>query len=149
MTNYSKIAQEIVAEFSFYDDWMDKYEHLISMGKELPPLAAQEKSDDFLVKGCQSRVWLHTSVQNNTVVFRADADALIAKGIIALLIRVFSGQPAEDIVKAETHFIDEIGLTEHLSPNRGNGLMAMIRAIKSSAAQSITVKPLNSHGRKV
>ncbi|MDC7995143.1 SufE family protein [Altibacter sp. HG106] len=126
----SKKQQEIVAEFSLFDDWMDKYQHLIEMGKTLPLIDASEKTEDKLIKGCQSKVWLHAQLNDDRVVFTADSDAVITKGIIAILIRVFSMQPPEAVVQAKTDFIDEIGLKEHLSPTRANGLVAMIKQMK-------------------
>ena len=111
---------------------MDKYQHLIEMGKTLPLISPSEKTDDKLIKGCQSKVWLHAQLTDNEVVFTADSDAVITKGIIAILIRVFSKQPPEAVVKAKTDFIDEIGLKEHLSPTRANGLVSMIKQMKLS-----------------
>ncbi len=126
----SEKQQEIVDEFSLFDDWMDKYQHLIEMGKTLPLISPSEKTDDKLIKGCQSKVWLHAQLTDNEVVFTADSDAVITKGIIAILIRVFSKQPPEAVVQAKTDFIDEIGLKEHLSPTRANGLVSMIKQMK-------------------
>ena len=116
--------QEIIDEFSIYDDWMDKYAYLIELGSGL------EGMDENLIKGCQSRVWFHADMQDGLLYFTADSDAIITKGIAGLLIRVFSGQKPADIAKADLHFIDEIGLTQHLSPTRSNGLLAMVKQIK-------------------
>ena len=127
--------QEIIEEFSLFDDWMDKYEHIIELGRELPLIDDAQKSDDKLIKGCQSRVWLNAE-QSPTghVLFTADSDAIITKGLVALMVRVLSDQPAADIAAAELHFVKEIGLHEHLSPTRSNGLLAMIKQMKLYAA---------------
>ena len=121
---------EIVEEFEFFEDWMEKYEHIIDLGKSLPLIEEQFKTDDNLIKGCQSRVWLHAQQENNTVVFTADSDAIMTKGIIALLVRTFSGQKAQEIVDADTEFINQIGLKEQLSPTRANGLLSMVKQMK-------------------
>jgi cysteine desulfuration protein SufE len=125
---------EIVEEFAMFDDWMDKYAYLIDMGKGLEPLDEEFKQDAFRVKGCQSQVWLRAWEGNDRVYFEADSDAMITKGLIALLIRVLSGQSAPAIVAADLDFLDEIGLRRHLSTNRSNGLSAMITKMKSHAA---------------
>ncbi len=125
-----KIQKELIDEFALFDDWMDKYQHLIELGKSLPLIAQASKTDDKLIKGCQSKVWLNSQMVNDDVVFTADSDAIITKGLIAILIRVFSHQSPESIVKADTNFIDEIGLKEHLSPTRANGLVSMIKQMK-------------------
>lgn len=125
--------KEIAEEFAFFDDWMDKYEHIIELGKDLPMLTEEEKTDDLLIRGCQSRVWLKASLDGEKVVFRGDSDAIITKGIISLLIRALSGHPAKEIVNADMDFIKEIGLYEHLSPTRSNGLQSMIKQMKSYA----------------
>ncbi len=124
------LQDELIDEFSLFDDWMDKYEHLIELGKSLPLIDPSLKTDDRIIKGCQSKVWLHSTMEDGKVIFTADSDAIITKGIIAVLIRVFSHQSPEDIVAADTGFIDEIGLKEHLSPTRANGLVAMIKQMK-------------------
>ena len=121
---------ELVEEFSVYDDWMDKYEYIIELGKDLPPLDEKFKTDVNLIKGCQSTVWLHAEKKDGKVVFYAEADAIIAKGIVAILVRVLSNQSPDEILDAKLEFIKEIGLQEHLSPTRSNGLVAMIRQIK-------------------
>ena len=125
-----EIQEEIVDEFSMFDDWMDRYEYLIDLGKELPMIDAAFKLEENLIKGCQSKVWLHAKNNNGNIVYTADSDAILTKGIIALLLRVFSKQSAQDILHAETTFIDQIGLKEHLSPTRANGLVSMIKKIK-------------------
>lgn len=140
MTNINELAQEVVEEFEMFDEWMDKYEHIISMGKDLDVIGEEFKTDDYLVKGCQSRVWLTSSIEGNNVVFKADSDAVIAKGIIALLIRVMSNHPAEEIANADLSFIDNIGLKEHLSPNRSNGLVSMLKQMKMYAVAHMAQK---------
>ncbi len=124
------IQEELIDEFSLFEDWMDKYEHLIQLGKTLPLIDPQRKTDDKLIKGCQSKVWLDAYLKEDKVIFTADSDAIITKGIIAVLIRVFSGHRPEEIAAANTNFIDEIGLKEHLSPTRANGLVSMIKQMK-------------------
>ncbi|MDO4801153.1 MAG: SufE family protein [Prevotellaceae bacterium] len=125
-----EIQEEIVAEFSDLDDWMDRYQLLIDMGNELAPLDDKYKVEQNLIDGCQSRVWIVCEENNGRLFFQADSDALIVKGIIALIIRVFNNQTADDILNAELDFIDDIGLKEHLSPTRSNGLLAMIKQIR-------------------
>ena len=125
-----KIQQEIIDEFSMFDDWMDKYEYLIELGKDLPLIDPQFKKDDYLIRGCQSSVWLHAELQNGLTNYTADSDAVISKGIIALLIRVLNRQPPKDVALADLYFIDEIGLKTHLSPNRSNGLVSMVKQMK-------------------
>lgn len=122
--------QEIIDEFSMFDDWMQRYEYMIELGKSLPLIPAAYKTDDNIIKGCQSKVWIHAELEDNHLQFSADSDAIITKGIIALLIRVFSNQQPDDILEADTDFIDQIGLKEHLSPTRANGLLSMIKQIK-------------------
>ena len=124
------VQEEIIEEFSFFEDWMQKYEHMISLGKSLPIIDPKYKNDDHIIKGCQSKVWLHADLNEEKIVLTADSDAIITKGIIAILIRVFSNQKPEEILKASTDFIDEIGLKEHLSATRANGLVSMIKQIK-------------------
>ncbi|QIE60900.1 SufE family protein [Rasiella rasia] len=113
-----------------FDDWMERYEHMIDLGKSLPLIDPALKSEDKLIKGCQSKVWLHSELKDQHIVFTADSDAIITKGIVAILIRVFSNQTPEAIVQADTKFIDEIGLKEHLSPTRANGLVSMVKQMK-------------------
>ncbi len=123
--------QDIVEEFSMFEDWMDKYEYIISIGKELPSIEDNQKVEDNLVKGCQSQVWLISNFEDGQLNFKADSDAMITKGLIGLLVRVLSGHSPKEIMNAELHFIDEIGLKEHLSPNRANGLAAMVKKMKT------------------
>ncbi len=125
-----EIQTEIVDEFSMFDDWMQRYEYMIELGKSLPLINDQYKTDENLIKGCQSKVWVHAEMKENNVVFTADSDAIITKGIIAILIRAFSNQTPKSIIEADTKFIDEIGLKEHLSPTRANGLVSMIKQLK-------------------
>lgn len=130
MKSIEEIEKEITDEFSIYDDWMDKYAYLIEIGTGMPGMDEQHKTEDNLIRGCQSKVWFHAEMQDGLLCFTADSDAIITKGIAGLLVRVFSGQKPEDIVKADLHFIDEIGLTQHLSPTRSNGLLSMVKQIK-------------------
>lgn len=130
MSSIAEIQEEIVDEFAFFEDWMEKYEHLIELGKSLPLIEEQYKTDDNIIKGCQSRVWLHADKADNVVNFTADSDAILTKGLIALMIRTLSGQSPEDIASADMSFIDRIGLKEHLSPTRANGLAAMVKQMK-------------------
>ncbi len=125
-----EIQQEIIEEFSMFDDWMDRYEYIIDLGKSLPIINDKFKLDENLIKGCQSKVWLYSELENETIKYSADSDAILTKGIAALLLRVYSGQKPGDILTTETNFIDEIGLKEHLSPTRANGLVSMIKQIK-------------------
>jgi len=122
--------EEIIDEFSMFEDWMQRYEYIIELGKSLPIIDAKYQVEENLIKGCQSQVWLHAENVNGNVVFTANSDAILTKGIIAILIRVFSNQKPKDIVEAELSFIDEIGLKEHLSPTRANGLVSMIKQIR-------------------
>jgi cysteine desulfuration protein SufE len=128
-----EIQNEIIDEFSMFDDWMQRYEYIIELGKSLPIINEEYKTDENLIKGCQSKVWLHGEQKDDKIVFTADSDAILTKGIIAILIRAFSNQKAEDIINADTEFIDEIGLKEHLSATRANGLVSMIKNIKMYA----------------
>ena len=128
-----EIQNEIIDEFSMFDDWMQRYEYIIELGKSLPLIKEEYKTDENLIKGCQSKVWLQGEQKDDKIVFTADSDAILTKGIIAILIRVFSNQKAEDIINADTQFIDEIGLKEHLSATRANGLVSMIKNIKMYA----------------
>ncbi len=121
---------EIIDEFAFFPEWMEKYEHLIDLGKNLPIIDDEFKTDSNLIKGCQSRVWLHADLVDDKVRFTADSDAIITKGIIALMIRVLDNQKPKSIAEADLSFIDEIGLKEHLSPTRSNGLVSMIKQMK-------------------
>ncbi len=125
--------QEIIDEFAIYDDWMDKYEYIIELGKELPIISDENKTDDKLIEGCQSRVWLNTAVEDGKMSFTADSDAIITKGIIGLLIRVLNDETPKEVATSDLRFIKEIGLHEHLSPTRSNGLASMVKKMKLSA----------------
>ena len=125
-----EIQEEIIGEFALFDEWMDKYEHIIELGKDLPIISDEHKTEENLIKGCQSRVWLHAELVNGKIIFTADSDAIITKGIIALMIRVFSNHTPIDIAQSDLFFIDQIGLKEHLSPTRSNGLLSMVKQIK-------------------
>lgn len=129
--------QEIIDEFAIYDDWMDKYEYIIELGKELPAIQEDKKTDDRLIEGCQSRVWLATDLNEGKMLFTADSDAIITKGIIGLLIRVLNNETPEDVAKSDLHFINDIGLHEHLSPTRSNGLASMVKKMKMSALHAL------------
>jgi cysteine desulfuration protein SufE len=128
-----EIQETIVDEFSMFDDWMQRYEYIIDLGKALPLIDEQYKTEDNIIKGCQSKVWVHAEQNEDKIVFTADSDAILTKGIIAILIRAFSNQKAADILEANTDFIDEIRLKEHLSPTRANGLVSMVKQIKMYA----------------
>jgi len=130
MSSIKELQEEIIEEFSLFDDWMQKYEYLIDLGKSLPLIEEQLKTDEQVIKGCQSRVWLHAEGHAQKIKYFADSDAILTKGLIALLIRVLNEQPAEEIVSADLSFIDKIGLKEHLSPTRANGLLAMVKQMK-------------------
>ncbi len=125
-----EIQNEIIEEFELFEDWMQRYEYMISLGKSLPIIAAEYKTDDYIIKGCQSKVWLHGALKDGKIEYTADSDAIITKGIIAILIRTYTNQSPEDILASNTNFIDKIGLKEHLSPTRANGLVSMIKQIK-------------------
>ena len=126
----NEIQDEIIDEFSLFDEWMDKYQYLIDLGRKLPIIDDKHKTEEFLIKGCQSQVWVYAELKDGKVVFTADSDAIITKGIISLLIRVLSNQTPQDILDSDLHFIDAIGLKENLSPTRSNGLLAMIKQMK-------------------
>ncbi len=126
----NEIQQEIIDEFSVYEDWMDKYSYLIELGNDLKDLDPKEKIDTYLIKGCQSRVWLIPEFTDGKIIFRGESDAVIVKGMVALLLRVVSNHTPEEIMNNELHFVDAIGLKQHLSPTRSNGLLAMIKQIK-------------------
>lgn len=126
----SEIQNQLVEEFSFFDDWQQRYEYLIELGKSLPQFSEEQKTEDKLIKGCQSRVWLQARVEDGKLFFEADSDAILPRGIVAMLVRIYSGQAVEDIMKSDTEFIQKIGLQEFLSPTRANGLLAMIKQIK-------------------
>ena len=128
-----EIQEEIVDEFSMFEDWMERYEYIIELGKSLPIIDPQFKTEDNIIKGCQSKVWLHGELKGDKVIFTADSDAILTKGIIALLLRVFSNFSPQEILDANTDFIDKIGLKEHLSATRANGLVSMIKQLKMYA----------------
>ena len=130
MQTIKEIQEEILEDFDMFDDWMQKYEYLIDLGKDLPSIDEKYKIEENLIKGCQSRVWLHAEENNGNIVFSADSDAIMTKGIVALLIRVLSGQNASDIAHADLDFINKIGLKEQLSATRANGLLSMIKQMK-------------------
>ena len=130
MSNIKDIQEEIKEEFMQFEDWMERYEYMIDLGRSLPLIDEAYKTDEYIIKGCQSKVWVYAELNDDKLVFTADSDAIITKGIIAILIRAFSNQHPSDIMNAETGFIDEIGLKEHLSPTRANGLVSMIKQIK-------------------
>ena len=130
----NEIEQEIIEEFEIFgEDWEGKYEHLIDLGKNLPPIKEEYKTEENIIKGCQSRVWLHSEKKGNEIIFTAEADAIITKGMVALMIRVLNKQTTQDIINAKLQFIDIIGLKEHLSPTRANGLVSMINRMKLDA----------------
>ena len=128
-----EIQEEIIDEFSMFEDWMERYEYIIELGKSLPIIDTEYKLDENLIKGCQSKVWMFSELEKDTVKFTADSEAILTKGIVALLLRVYSGQKPSDILSSDTDFLDKIGLKEHLSPTRANGLVSMIKQIKMYA----------------
>lgn len=128
--NTIEIENQIIEEFENFEDWTDKYEYLIEIGKSLPLIDEEYKTDNYLISGCQSKVWLQASFNNGLVIFKADSDAIITKGIVGLLIRVLSNQSTDEIINAKLEFIDKIGFKEHLSPTRSNGLISMIKQMK-------------------
>ncbi len=125
-----EIQEEIIDEFNLFDDWMERYEYLIELGKSLPLIDDQYKIEENIIKGCQSKVWLYSKMNDSKINFTADSDAILTKGLVALLLRVFTNQTPKDILAADTIFIDKIGLREHLSPTRANGLVSMLKQIK-------------------
>jgi cysteine desulfuration protein SufE len=125
-----EIQQEIIEEFSIYEDWMDKYAYLIELGNDLEALDAKDKNDQNIIKGCQSRVWLVAELKDGKVYFKGESDAVIVKGLVALLLRVVSGRTPKELLETELHFIDDLGLKQHLSPTRSNGLLAMVKQIR-------------------
>ena len=133
MKTIEAIQEELIEEFALFEDWMQRYEYMIDLGKSLPLIDTAYKNEDHIIKGCQSKVWVHANMNDNKVVFTADSDAIITKGIIAILIRTFSNQHPTAILEANTDFIDKIGLKEHLSPTRANGLVSMIKQLKMYA----------------
>lgn len=135
--NYSEKQHSIIEDFSMFEDWMEKYEFIIELGKEVNLIPEQDKSDDLLIEGCQSRVWLKSEVNNGQMYFFADSDAIITKGIISLLIKVMNGETPSTIAKENLFFIEKIGLQEHLSPTRANGLLEMVKRMKMDAIKNI------------
>jgi len=129
----NEIQDELIEEFSLFDDWADKYEYLIDLGKKLSALSEEFKTDQNVIKGCQSRVWLHASKKDGLLIFEADSEAVIVKGLISMLIRVLSNQKAEDILKTDLYIIDQIGMSQHLAQTRSNGLLSMVKQIKNYA----------------
>ena len=130
MADIKEIQDEIIDEFTGFDDWLDRYQLLIDLGSDQEPLPQEYKTDNNLIEGCQSRVWLQADVVDGKVIFRAESDALIVKGIVALLIKVYSGHTPDEILASEPYFVEAIGLKEHLSPTRSNGLVAMIKQMR-------------------
>ena len=137
----NEVQDQIVEEFSVFDEWLDNYDYLIELSKELPPIDEKHRTEQYVIKGCQSRVWVDAEMHDGQVCFTADSDAIITKGIIALLIRVLSGRTPEEILGADLYFIDRIGLRENLSPTRANGLLAMIKQMKLYALAFQNKKP--------
>ena len=125
-----ELQEEIIDEFDMFEDWMERYEYIIEMGKSLPLIDEKYKTNENLIKGCQSKVWLHANLTDDKLIFSADSDAILTKGIIALLLRVYSGQTPQDIINSNAFFIDKIGLKDHLSPTRANGLLSMVKQLK-------------------
>jgi len=132
-----EVQDEIIDEFSLFDDWLDRYQYIIDLGRKLEPLSAEEMHDDALLAGCQSSVWLHASDDADRLEFRANSDAAIVSGLIYLLLRVYSGRSAREILEARPRFVEELGLSEHLSPTRANGLNAMLDAVRESANRAL------------
>ncbi len=130
MKNINEIQEEIIEEFEVFDDWMDKYNYLIELSRNLPLIDPKYKTSDYIISGCQSKVWLHAEYKDGIINFKADSNAIITKGIIALLIRILSGRKPEEIMNADLYFIDKIGLRQNLSPTRSNGLLAFIKQMK-------------------
>jgi cysteine desulfuration protein SufE len=128
--NINEIQDQIIEEFSLFGDWMERYEYLIDLGKSLPPIDEAHKTPDFLIEGCQSKVWLYPSFTDGVITFTAESDALITRGIVALLVRVFSGRTPDEILGTDIYFIERIGLRENLSPTRSNGLLAMMKQMQ-------------------
>jgi cysteine desulfuration protein SufE len=133
MSMINQTQDELIEEFGLFDDWADKYEYLIDLGKKLLPMSASFKTEENVIKGCQSKVWLHAEKQGDLVVFQADSEAIIVKGMISMLIRVLSNHTPEEIIKADLYFIDQIGMSQHLAQTRSNGLVAMVKQMKNYA----------------
>jgi cysteine desulfuration protein SufE len=130
MTDLNQAQQEIVEEFSIFDDWLDRYNYLIELGNDLPGIDPMYRTNEYLINGCQSKVWLHAELEDGKMVYKADSDAIIVKGIVALLVKVLNGRTPAEIVENELHFIDDIGLRQNLSPTRSNGLLAMVKKMR-------------------
>ena len=128
-----EIGQEIIEEFEMFEDWMQRYEHLIDLGKSMPMIEEKHKTEDKLIKGCQSQVWMHSELKDGKIVYTADSDAIITKGMVALMVRVLSNHTPQEIIDSKLDFIEKIGLTKHLSPTRSNGLLSMIKQMKLDA----------------
>lgn len=126
----NEIQDELIEDFSFYTDWMEKYEYIIQLGKEIPLIDEQYKQDQYIIKGCQSRVWLYPELRDGKLYFTADSDAVITKGLVSLMVKVLSGHSPKEIASSDLYFIDQIGLKEHLSPTRANGLLSMVKQMK-------------------
>ena len=126
----NEIQDELIEDFAFYGDWMEKYEYIIQLGKEVDLIDEQYKTDQFIIKGCQSKVWLYPELVDGKVIFKADSDAIITKGLVSLMVKVLSGHTPKEIADADLYFIDQIGLKEHLSPTRANGLLSMVKQMK-------------------
>ncbi len=126
----NEIQDELIEDFAFFTDWMEKYEYIIQLGKEVPLIDEQYKTDEYIIKGCQSKVWLFPEIKDGKVYFTADSDAINTKGLVSLMVKVLSGHTAKEIVDADLYFVDKIGLKEHLSPTRANGLLSMIKQMK-------------------
>ncbi len=141
MSTINELQDEVIEEFNEFDDWMDKYQLLIDLGNEQPTLEEKYKTEQNLIEGCQSRVWLQADIEEGKIVFQAESDALIVKGIITLLIRILSGHTPKEILEADLYFIDRIGLREHLSPTRSNGLLSMVKQIRMYALAFEAKKP--------
>ena len=130
MMSINKIQDELIEEFSVFSDWLDKYEYLIELGNDLPAIDPAFKTDEYLINGCQSKVWLNADLNEGKIWYQADSDAIIVRGIVALLVKVLNGQPPKEIIDNELYFIDEIGLKQNLSPTRSNGLVAMVKKMR-------------------
>ncbi len=126
----NEIQDELIEDFAFYQDWMEKYEFIIQLGKELPLIEESNKQDQYIIKGCQSKVWLFPEIKDGKLFFTADSDAVITKGLVSLMVKVLSGHTAKEIAEADLYFIEQIGLKEHLSPTRANGLLSMVKQMK-------------------
>ncbi|SFS81732.1 SufE family protein [Sphingobacterium wenxiniae] len=126
----NEIQDELIEDFAFYQDWMEKYEYIIQLGKEVPLIDEAYKTDQYIIKGCQSKVWLYPELHDGKIIFTADSDAIITKGLVSLMVKVLSGHTPEEIAKADLYFIDQIGLKDHLSPTRANGLLSMVKQMK-------------------